>query len=155
MSTSEGYSTLIFFCIFEVLGGAALGAGLRSILRRKPNPLTFFLALWGSGFACVPLFIGAAILYYGDHPTLFYGQLFVFVLAVIVGALMPEDLLQKDSTGHYSNAIVGAVLCLIGIGALAVTWKDGLDFGPIIGVVLAIAGAAILLLAARDALRAI
>jgi len=43
----------------------------------------------------------------------------------------------------------------VGIGALAVTWADGIGFGVIVGAVLAFAGTLILLFAARAALRAV
>src|SRR5581483_343402 len=132
MNLGEEFGTLLFFCLFELLGGAGVGAGLRGVLRRSPSPGCFFLIL-GSGFGGIPLLVGAPVLLSGDSPSLYFVQVFVFVLAAVVVAFMPDELMDKNTSSSFSAAAVGGVMAMIGAGLLAVTWHEGLGPGMIIG----------------------
>ena len=144
MDSGEAFSTFLFLCVFEVLGGAAIGAFVRTLLRREPPGITIFFLLWGAGFGGIPLIIGGAQLLTSDRPALFYAQIFVFVMAIVLVALMPSEVFDKDANGNLPSAIVGAVLTMFGASVLLLTLASGLGIGTLIGAGMAIAGIVIL-----------
>ena len=153
MSSGEAFSTFLFLCVFEVLGGAAIGAFVRTLLRREPPGITFFFLLWGAGFGGIPLIIGAAELLTSDRPALFFAQIFVFVMAIILVALMPSEVFDKDANGNLPSAIVGAVLTMFGASVLLLTLASGVGIGTLIGAGMSIGGIVILFRAVFVVLR--
>lgn len=153
MSSGEAFSTFLFLCIFEVLGGAAVGAFVRTLLRREPAGISMFFLIWGAGFAGIPLLIGGAMLLTSERPGLFIAQVFVFLMAVGVVALMPSELFDKDANGNMPTGIVGAVLVMFGAAIVLLTLQDGIGFGTLLGAAVAFGGAVVLLRAVFVVLR--
>lgn len=155
MDLNSAFGMLMFFGIFEVLGGAALGFALRGILRRDFSGC-FFL-IWGGGFAGIPLIIGAATFSSLGQTTYFYAQLFVLVVTILTVALLPSDLFQgmSESGGMGGGAIAGAIMMMIGGAVILLTLKEGIGLALIIGGILAAVGAFLLFGTALRAVRAL
>lgn len=153
MDLNEPFGMLMFFGIFEVLGGAALGFALRGILRRDFSGC-FFL-IWGAGFAGIPLVIGAATFSSEGQPTYFYAQLFVLLVTILIVALLPSDLFQgmSETGGVGGGAIAGALMMMIGGAVILLTLKEGFGLPMILGGILAAVGAFLLFGTAVRALR--
>ncbi|MBI4674859.1 MAG: hypothetical protein HY741_24730 [Chloroflexi bacterium] len=154
MNGSEAFSTFLFLCVFVVLGSAAIGAFVRTLLRREAPGVGIFFLIWGSGFGGIPLLMGGAILLPSERPALFYALVFVFVMAIMLVALMPSELFQKDASGNFPTAIVGAILAMFGAAVLILTWREGLGIGLLFGGGMAIGGVVILFRAVLTALHA-
>lgn len=152
MNGSEAFSTFLFFCVFVVLGAAAIGAFVRARLRREPLGAELFFLIWGSGFGGIPLLIAGGILLTSERPSLFFALLFVFVMTIVVVAVMPPELLDKDELGNFPSAITGAVLAMFGASILLLTWRDGLGAGLVLGSGMALLG---IILLFRSALKAL
>ena len=153
MDSGEAFSSFLFLCVFEVLGGAAVGAFVRTLLRREAPGISIFFLIWGLGFGGIPLLIGAATLTTSDRPSLFLAQVFVFVMAIVLVALMPSEVFDKDANGNLPSAIVGAVLAMFGASVLLLTLQDGINIGTLIGAGMAFGGIVILLRAVFVVLR--
>lgn len=153
MSSGEAFSTFLFLCIFEVLGGAAVGAFVRTLLRREPPGMSVFFLIWGAGFAGIPLIVGGAMLLTSERPAFFFAQLFVFLAAVGVVALMPSELFDKDADGNLPTAIVGGVMVIFGAAIVLLTLQDGIGLGTLLGAAVGFGGAVVLLRAVFVVLR--
>ncbi len=150
-----GFEMLLFFGLFEVLGGAAVGAGLRGLLRR--NLTTTFFLIWGAGFGGIPLIIGAVNFLSSGQPALFYAQLFLFVAPIVTVMFLPEDFMQSGRIGRGSEggAIASAIMAMIGGTVVLLNLNDGNLFILLIGGIFAFLGVFLLIRAAVVILRAI
>ncbi|MDL1895673.1 hypothetical protein FBQ82_05330 [Anaerolineae bacterium CFX7] len=144
MASGEAFAALLFFCVFEVLGGGAVGTFVRSLLRREPAGVASFFLIWGAGFGGIPLFVGGALLLTSERPILFFVQAFVFVMAIVLVALMPPDLFDQDAGNSVPKALVGAILCMFGAALVLLTLQDGVGVVTLVGAALAFGGAALL-----------
>jgi len=154
MTITDQFGILVFLCIFEILGGAGLGVGLRNVLRRSPDPTGCFFLIWGAGFAGIPLLMGALTFLPSDKPVYFVAQAFVFLTAVLVAALTPETLFQDSKDGSlFGLAVAGGVMALIGGAVVLVTWKEGINLGLLVGWFFGLLGTLFLFGAARQALQ--
>ena len=153
MESGEAFSTFLFLSIFEILGGAAIGAFVRTLLRREPPGVTIFFLIWGAGFGGIPLLMGSIMLLTSDRPGLFFAQLFVFVMAIVLVALMPSEIYDKDADGNMPTAVVGAVLIMFGASVVLLTLSSGIGIGTFIGAAVAFGGIVMLLRAVFVVLR--
>jgi hypothetical protein len=155
MDLDDALSVLIFLCIFEVIGGAAVGTGLRGFLRLSPRVPGCFMMIWGLGFGGIPLLIGGGTMLMGGNPAFFYAQAFVFLSAVVIVALLPQELLETNQQGKYQAAIVGAIMFVIGAALLVLLWGDA-DTPVILGGgAITLVGAVLLIRGVVNALREI
>jgi hypothetical protein len=153
MESGEAFSTFLFLCIFEVLGGAAVGAFVRTLLRREPPGASIFFLIWGAGFGGIPLLVGGVMLLTSERPALFFAQLFVFVMSIVLVALMPSELFDKDADGNLPTAIVGAVMIMFGAAMVLLTLQDGVGWVTVLGAAVAFGGIVVLLRAVFVVLR--
>lgn len=153
MEFGESFGMLLFFGLFEIIGGAAVGAGLRSAWRRDASGL-FFL-IWGAGFGGIPLLIGGVTFLSQGEPIYFYAQLFVFVLAIVTVALLPDDLLDpnRQPNSEEGRAIGGAIMTMLGGTVVLLTMQGGLSLPLLIGGFFALLGALLLVASAIGVLR--
>lgn len=153
MDLDNSLGMLIFFCIFEILGGAALGAAFRSLARR--DAMGLFFLIWGAGFAGIPLLIGAVTFLAARQATYFYAQAFVLGAIIVMVGLMPTGSVQGRGavSGAEGGAIAGAILTMIGGAILLFNLRGGLGFGLVLGVLLAFLGVFLLLRAVVGVLR--
>jgi hypothetical protein len=133
MDSGEAFSSFLFFCIFVILGAGAIGAFVRARLQRQPIGTEFFFLIWGSGFGGIPLLIAGPTLLTSERPSLFYALLFVFVATIVLVALMPSELFDKDANGNFPSAIAGAVLIMFGASLFLLTMRDELWVGLVFG----------------------
>lgn len=150
MDLDEPFGMLLFLCIFEVLGGAALGAAFRSLARRDLSGL-FFL-IWGGGFAGIPFLIGAITFLSAQQLVYLYAQTFVLLTVIVTVALLPADFLQGHAAGE-GRAVAGAVLTMIGGAVVLMNLRAGLGLGLLIGGFLALVGVLLFIRAAMGVLR--
>jgi hypothetical protein len=99
----------IFLSIFHLLGGGAVGQGLRATLRGS-DKATFFL-LWGAGMGLLPLIFDWVFLVAQGH--LIYGLVgpVLFIIAALASALLE----LKIDGGAIISAALGSVALLLGI----------------------------------------
>jgi len=137
-------SILLFFAVFELLGGAAVGIGLRSLL--KHNLAGGFFLIWGAGFGGIPLFIGAVMFLSSEHPVYFYAQAFIFTAAALAAFFLPDDILQPGPNGNgaYGGAITGAIMAMVGGTVVILNLREGFGIGLVIGGIIGLLGALIL-----------
>lgn len=147
----EPLGMLLFFALFEILGGAALGVAFRGILRRDFGGL-FFL-IWGSGFAGIPFLIGT-IMFLSEHQTTyFFALLFLLLTPIVTVALLPDDFMQSGGAtggGTDGGAILGAVLMMIGGTVVLLSLRGGIGLALFLGAVVGLLG---ILLILRTTLR--
>lgn len=155
MELNESFGTLLFFAVFEILGGAGVGAGLRSVWRRDASGL-FFL-IWGAGFGGIPLIIGAVTFISQGEPIYFYAQLFLFVLAVVIVALVPDDLFAANRQPDRAEgpAIGGAIMTMLGGTVVLLTLQGGVSIPLLLGGFFALLGALLLVTSAIGVLRSL
>ncbi len=99
----------VFLSIFHLLGGVAVGQGLRATVRGSDKAI-FFL-LWGAGMGLLPLIFDWFFLIEQGH--LIYG--IVGPVLFIVAALASALLQLKIDGGAIISAALGSVALLLGI----------------------------------------
>lgn len=149
----DPFGMLLFFALFEILGGAALGAALRGFLKRDFSGI-FFL-IWGGGFAGIPFIIGAAMFLSEHQYGYFYALLFILLMPIVTVALLPEDFMQMSNlSGAEGLGIVGAVLLMLGGTVVLLNLRAGVGIAMVIGGIIALGGVYLLLRTAIGILRA-
>lgn len=155
MESSDAFGMLLFLCIFEIIGGAAVGFALRGLLQRDLSGC-FFL-IWGSGFGGIPLVIGGVSFLTSGQPTYFFAQLFVLLATIVTLALLPRDFMETrgDSGGAEGAALVGAVMTMVGGAVVLLTMKEGIGVPLLVGAIIAAFGIWLLLRTAIGVVRAL
>src|SRR5690349_21443178 len=135
----DPFGLLLFLSLFEILGGAALGAALRAFLKRDYSNI-FFL-IWGGGFAGIPFIIGASMFLSEHQTTYLYALVFILVMPILTIGFLPNDFVEGASTGGAEGSgIVGAVLLMAGGTIVLLNLRAGVGLALIIGAVIALAG---------------
>lgn len=145
MNLNDPLGMLIFFAIFEIPGGAAVGAAVRGFLHRDFSG--FFFLIWGSGFGGIPMLIGAVSFLTAHQPAYFFAQLFLFFAPLLAVALVPRDLFQGSSVqvqAESNTAFVSVGFIIVGGAIVLLTLRSGISIPLLIGSVLAFIGIAIL-----------
>lgn len=141
----DPFGLLLFLSLFEILGGAALGAALRGFLRRDFSEI-FFL-IWGGGFAGIPFIIGAAMFLSEHQTTYFYALVFILLTPILTVGFLPGDFLEAGdkTSGAEGLAIAGAVLLMMGGTVVLLNLRAGIGVGLVVGVIVALVGVLLLL----------
>lgn len=146
---------VLFFGLFELLGGAAVGAGLRGLFSSERSGAEGFLLIWGSGFGGIPLFISSAMFISAGQTIYFVIGLGIFVGAAALAFLMPRDMAPSFSKLHIRGAFAGGILTLGGAILLAISLRGGFGTGGVVlGALLFLVGAALLIRTAYRILQA-
>ncbi len=139
---------LAFFCLFNVIGGAALGNGLRGLLKKTIMPSLFFV-IWGGFFGGIPLVMGLA--FFATQPFLWP---WLIQIAVMGGAAVTTfvwgDQAGKKMSRFLSNP--AGILLFMGmiftsVGGSVTTAFLALDVdlvGALIGSIFLLIGAIML-----------
>lgn len=106
--------TLAFVSIFHILGGGALGLTFRGLRKGFDFSKIFFL-VWGTGFGCMPLAIGAQTFSEGNVMYLFVLEVLILVGAVLVTALIPDWMLDTFKSQDVMAVGMGGLFFFIGI----------------------------------------
>jgi hypothetical protein len=110
---NNSISQLGFLCIFHLLGGAAIGSVLRNVLRGKFACNSIFFLVWGGLFGGMPLVFGIQELQRGA-PNFLAIQCAVFIAAIFVVALIPEDLMATLRSPNILSIAIGGVFLTLG-----------------------------------------
>jgi len=114
---NNSITQLGFLCLFNLIGGAAIGSVLRSVLRGKFACNSFFFLIWGAGFGGLPLVFGIQEFQKGA-PYFLMVQFAVFASAILVVALVPEDLLATLRSPNIFTIAIGGVFLTLGAAML-------------------------------------
>lgn len=147
----EDLSPLFFLAIFQLLGGAAFGAGLRSMLKRDFGSI--FLLVWGGGFGGIPAIMGYFMFASGKAPwaawigpAVFVGMaLFVIFFAMPMGGIF--------GGGPTLGFLLGGALMLGGAVTGYTQFNRANPATLLLGGGLFLAGCVIVALAANAVLR--
>lgn len=149
------FGMLLFFCIFVIPGGSALGAALRGF--RQHDFSNIFFLIWGGGFGGIPFLIGSS-LFLSTHQNLyFYALVFFFLMPVITVAFLPQDFMSPGRTTGASEgaAIAGAVLLMMGGTVVLLNMHTGFSIPLLLGGVLALVGFYLMMRTALRIVRAV
>lgn len=116
---NDSLAQLGFVGLFHVIGGIAIGSGLRG-LRRGFSGGTVFLLVWGGMFGCLPLAIGWNALGATGRPGFFALELGILIAAILITALMPDTMLESLKSPQVAPIAFGGLFVLIGIGVGAI-----------------------------------
>ena len=111
---NELIGQLAFVSIFHVLGGIAIGSTVRSLRKGLDGRGIFFL-IWGAGFGCMPLAIGAGIFSQAHAMYLFVIEVLVLAGAIGVMAFIPDWMLEMFTSPEMMPIEMGGLFILIGV----------------------------------------
>ncbi|HEX7587676.1 MAG TPA: hypothetical protein VF478_05115 [Anaerolineae bacterium] len=111
---NELIGELGFVSIFHILGGIALGYAVRGLRNGFDGRKIFFL-VWGAGFGCIPLAVGAGIFSDAHAIYLFGIEILVLASAIVVTALIPDEILDTFRSPELVPIEMGGLFILIGI----------------------------------------
>ncbi len=111
----ELFFIVAFLGAFEVVGGIALGSGLRSLIKGQLSQ-DMFLIVWGAGFGGIPLVMNAAFTLTSRTPLLFFVGPALFGGAILIGFLVLPTLLANLGAGALITLGMGVLFLTIGLG---------------------------------------
>jgi hypothetical protein len=106
--------TLAFVCLFHLLGGIAVGSWLRGLRHGFDSSKIFFL-VWGAGFGCIPLAVGAQFFAQANTMYLFVIEILVLAGAIVVTALIPDWILDTFKSPDVTPIWWGGLFFFIGV----------------------------------------
>ncbi len=144
--------TLGFFCVFHLIGGIAIGKGLRQLLGRQWSGVLFLL-VWGSMFGIMPLLISGSQFAKLEMPYAIYVELFVLIAAILLTALLPEEFIGTFNQPPVIGAGVGAIFFVMGGVLLFVLAREDLGQALLIGGIFMLVGGGVLFAGLYSALK--
>jgi hypothetical protein len=101
-------------CLFQLIGGAAIGSFVRALLRRSFSSTSFFFLIWGAFFGGIPIFFGVGQMQSGS-PWFLVVQLAVFFGAIVLIAFISDELLSALRSGNTITIAIGGVFLVFGV----------------------------------------
>ena len=135
--------TLAFISIFHVLGGGALGLTLRGLRKGIEFNKIFFL-VWGTGFGCMPLAIGAQNFAQANVMYLFVVEVLILAGAIVLTAFIPDWILDTFKSPDVVTIGMGGLFFFIGVVVGGAMLKTDPVFTLLFGGSFAGAGALLL-----------
>ncbi|MEW5717348.1 MAG: hypothetical protein AB1817_01855 [Chloroflexota bacterium] len=114
---NNSITQLGFLCLFNLIGGAAIGSVLRGVLRGRFSCNSIFFLIWGAGFGGMPLLFGIQELQKGA-PYFLLVQFAVFVTAILVVAIISDELLATLRSPNIFTIAIGGVFLMLGAAML-------------------------------------
>ncbi len=145
--------TLLFLSVFHLIGGIAVGAGLRQLLARQFNCRAIFFIIWGLGFGLGPLLGGIATLTSSHTPYLIVVEIAAFVVPLLITAFIPQDYLSNFTTPPVTGTVFGLIFFLVGAGLLVMLWQTEIWLALLFGICFMLGGAAATISSVRSALK--
>ncbi len=145
---NDSIYTLGMFCIFHLLGGIAIGKGLRELFARRSKGV-FFYFLWGGMFGVMPLAFGGSI----RVPYAIYVQAFVLIAAIAVMAFLPEQFLASLASPPVIATGIGAIFFLAGLGGFFLTLSQDVGGALLVGGIFTLVGGGFMLAGISQALK--
>jgi hypothetical protein len=137
---NELIGQLAFVSIFHIIGGIAIGSTVRNLRKGLGGRGIFFL-IWGAGFGCMPLVVGAGMFAQAHAIYLFAVEVLVLVGAIGVTAFFPDWMLETFKSAEVMNIWMGGLFFFVGVGAGAAMLKTEPLFALLFGGAFAGAGA--------------
>ena len=116
---AQNFETLFpigFLGIFELLGGIAVGSGLRSWLGNRSGG-EFGLVIWGLGFGGIPLFMGLVFAGASGYPLLMLVGPGIYLGAILFGMFLLPWL--NESIGGGLLLLLAMGVLFMGVGSVA------------------------------------
>jgi hypothetical protein len=144
IGTSEALFLFFFLGLFNLIGGAVLGFGLRPLVRRQPQLVSVFFLVWGSGFGGIPLFMGAVFFLSSGLPAYWVGQLLLFFGTAAAIAFASDELIAGLLKPGMIMALIGGGMMLVGAFLVTTNIWSGFSIEQLLGAGLLILGALLL-----------
>lgn len=152
MSVSEGLATLGFVSIFHIIGGIAVGVGLRRLYHGLSLQPLFFL-VWGGFFGGMPLLIGASELAEKGMLIFFVAEIAILLGTILVAALIPDWIIDGFKSTSIYLMLFGGAFLIVGLLAGLSTLREQLLAGLILLFLFGGTGVAILAIGLRQLLK--
>ncbi len=114
MNLQSALFMMAFLGIFQVIGGLAIGSGLRGL--RTHGGSSLFLLIWGAGFGGIPLLMSLLILALSNYPLFALIGPIVFLGAIGFSIFLLPRLLQDFDAGTLITLGMGAIFLFVGLG---------------------------------------
>ncbi len=150
---NSALSSLLFVSVFHLIGGVAVGAGLRQILRRQFNCAAIFIIIWGLGFGLGPLTFDIANANAQHTPYPLVIGLLVFTVPLLIAALVPQDYLANFTAPPVTGTVFGVIFFLVGAALGVFLWQQGSWLALLFGGCFMLGGAAVTISSVRDAFK--
>ncbi len=139
--TSQGaIFEILFLGLFNVIGGLALGHGLRGLVAERTLRDGFFI-IWGAGFGGIPLIISLCTLLGTRSGPLFLVNPLLFLSAIVLNMTIVPELVRDIGAGTLVAIGVGAMFMFIGVGiGMTVFSKGSLAFALTVGGLFVLGG---------------
>ncbi len=145
---NDSIYTLGMLCIFNLLGGIAIGKGLRDVLARRFKGVWFYF-IWGGMFGVMPLAFGGS----GPIPYAIYVQAFVLIAAVAVMAFLPEQFFASLSSPPVIATGIGAIFFLAGLAGFFLTLRQDVGGALLLGGMFTLVGGGFMVAGISQALK--
>ncbi len=128
MTLLAGLAMLGFVSIFHIIGGAAIGSGLRRLSHGFALQPIFFI-VWGVFFGVLPLYIGVSELTAKGFPLFFAAEIMVLLGTILLVAFVPDWIAEAFQSQNIYLILFGSVFLLTGIGAGIAAWQESIAAG--------------------------
>jgi hypothetical protein len=115
---NNSISQLGFLCIFNLIGGIAIGTALRGVVRGKLSCNNFFFFVWGALFGGMPILYGIAEFQKGTSFVLPI-QVAAFALPIIIVAFVSDEFFETLHSPNILSIVVGGTFLMIGCAIIA------------------------------------
>ena len=114
MPNLEQFSSLAFLALFQIIGGVAVGSGLRTLLVNH-SPAGIFLVIWGLIFGGGPALASLGTTAGGRFSPLLFAGPAVFIGAVLFSLFLLPSLVQLLGAGNFTMLAVGTAFLFFGV----------------------------------------
>ncbi|MBI5879138.1 MAG: hypothetical protein HZB53_15935 [Chloroflexi bacterium] len=150
----ENIFPLAFLGVFELIGGAAFGYGLRTMIKDR-DPGQLFLLIWGGGFGGIPMVISLFLGLASPTPTLALVGPAVFFGMMLFSLLLAQPMTRYFGAGPTFGMLAGGLLMLAGAAtAVAQYNRANVIISVALGGAIFLVGSAIMARSANAALGA-
>jgi hypothetical protein len=141
MNNLESLFPIGFLGLFQLIGGIALGNGLRSLISQRSGA-EFFLIIWGLGFGGIPLLIGSVFAAASGNPLLMLVGPSIYLGAILFGMLLLPWLVEAIGGGLLTLLAMGLLFMSIGsVAGFAMLRQGEIVGGLLFGIIFFAVGA--------------
>ncbi len=144
---------LVFVSVFHLLGGLALGWGLRRVFARQFGSDVLYFFVWGAMFGFIPLFIGVAALAASGAGYLILVELLVLFVAIAFMAFTPDEYLAAFTSPQIVLTGTGGILVVLGAALFSATLSEDWTTALIAGGIFMLVGGLFFAIGVRMALK--
>lgn len=112
---SDTLTLLSVLSLFQLIGGAVAGKGLRQGIRQGWSLIVLFSLFRGLGFGAMSFFIGLIAFLIMGAPYFILVEIFVFAAAILVVAFFPDSILESFNMQALAPILFGGILMAAGV----------------------------------------